>query len=64
MRPLSAKERLNGEQTCIRLIPGNRQLVLGRDRSFTFDNVLSSKTTQVITDSDQTWFMLFGINMF
>ncbi|CAG2234318.1 KIF27 [Mytilus edulis] len=47
VRPLLPKEKIAGEEKCVRIIPATNQLVLGKDRAFTFDHVLSSKTTQV-----------------
>lgn len=47
VRPLLPKERVSGEEMCVRTMPSSNQLVLGKDRGFTFDYVLSSKTTQV-----------------
>ena len=47
VRPLLPKERVGGEEICVRLIPSSRQVVLGKDRAFTFDEVFNSKTTQV-----------------
>ncbi|XP_078703332.1 kinesin-like protein KIF27 [Branchiostoma floridae x Branchiostoma belcheri] len=46
VRPLLPRERLHNHQVCVRVIPGANQLVLGKDRAFTFDHVLSSKTSQ------------------
>ncbi|KAI0219309.1 hypothetical protein LSAT2_029120 [Lamellibrachia satsuma] len=46
IRPLLPKEKLAGEQVCMRIIPNTNQLVLGKDRAFTFDYVVSSKTSQ------------------
>ncbi|XP_076114005.1 kinesin-like protein KIF27 isoform X2 [Mytilus galloprovincialis] len=46
VRPLLPKEKIAGEEMCVRIIPATNQLVLGKDRAFTFDHVLSSKTTQ------------------
>ena len=40
------KEKLANESGCVRVIPSSNQLVLGKDRAFTFDHVLSSKSTQ------------------
>ncbi|WAR03106.1 KIF27-like protein [Mya arenaria] len=31
---------------CVKIIPTSKQLILGKDRAFTFDEVLSPKTTQ------------------
>ena len=42
------KEKLASETGCVRVIPSSSQLVLGKDRAFTFDHVLSSKTSQVL----------------
>ena len=47
IRPLLAKERLGGEQVCLRIVPNSNQVVLGKDRAFTFDFALSAKATQV-----------------
>ncbi|XP_041366340.1 kinesin-like protein KIF27 [Gigantopelta aegis] len=47
VRPLLPKERLGGEQMCVRVIPNTNQLIVGKDRGFTFDNVLSAKSSQV-----------------
>ncbi|XP_035668109.1 kinesin-like protein KIF27 isoform X2 [Branchiostoma floridae] len=46
VRPLLPRERLHNHQVCVRVIPGANQLVLGKDRAFTFDHVLTSKTSQ------------------
>ncbi|XP_078332437.1 kinesin-like protein KIF27 isoform X3 [Crassostrea virginica] len=46
VRPLLPKERVSGEEMCVRVMPSSNQLVLGKDRGFTFDYVLSSKTAQ------------------
>ena len=46
-RPLLPKERVAGETVCVRLLPGTNQIVLGRDRVFTFDQVFSAASTQV-----------------
>ncbi|KAK2183775.1 hypothetical protein NP493_289g01021 [Ridgeia piscesae] len=46
IRPLLPKEKLAGEQVCMRIIPNTNQLVLGKDRAFTFDYIISSKTSQ------------------
>lgn len=41
------KEQLAGESVCVRIVPSSNQLVIGKDKSFTFDHVLPSKVTQV-----------------
>ena len=46
IRPLLPKEKLASEQSCVRIVPSSNQLILGKDRAFTFDCILSSKTTQ------------------
>ena len=47
VRPLLPKEKLAGEQVCVRLVPNSMQVVLGKDRAFTFDFAFSAKVTQV-----------------
>ncbi|KAK6191693.1 hypothetical protein SNE40_003312 [Patella caerulea] len=46
VRPLLPKEQLASEQMCVRIIPTTKQIVMGKDRAFTYDHVLSSKSTQ------------------
>ena len=46
VRPLLPKEKLAGEQICVKIVPKTNQLILGKDRAFTFDYVLSSKMSQ------------------
>ncbi|KAH3886113.1 hypothetical protein DPMN_010114 [Dreissena polymorpha] len=46
VRPLLPKEKVTGDDMCVRIIPSTNQLILGKDRSFTFDEVLSPKATQ------------------
>ncbi|XP_076451061.1 kinesin-like protein KIF27 [Babylonia areolata] len=46
VRPLLPKEKLGGEQVCVRLVPNSNQVIVGKDRAFTFDFALSAKTTQ------------------
>lgn len=41
------KEKVGGDEMCVKIIPTTKQLILGKDRGFTFDEVLSPKTTQV-----------------
>ena len=47
VRPLLPKEKLGGEQVCVRLVASTNQVVVGKDRAFTYDFALSAKTTQV-----------------
>jgi len=44
---LLQKEQLAGESVCVRIVPSANQLVIGKDKSFTFDHVLPSKVVQV-----------------
>lgn len=46
VRPMLPKEKVGGDEMCVRIIPATKQLILGKDRAFTFDDVLSPKTTQ------------------
>ncbi|KAL8561687.1 hypothetical protein ACOMHN_054984 [Nucella lapillus] len=46
VRPLLPKEKLGGEHVCVRLVPNSTQVVVGKDRAFTFDFALSAKATQ------------------
>jgi len=41
------KEKVSGDDMCVKIIPATKQLILGKDRAFTFDDVLSPKATQV-----------------
>ena len=41
------KEQLAGESVCVRVLPSSNQLVIGKDKSFTFNYVLTSKVAQV-----------------
>jgi len=31
---------------CVKIVPSSKQLILGKDRGFTFDEVLAPKTSQ------------------
>ncbi|CAG5123649.1 unnamed protein product, partial [Candidula unifasciata] len=46
VRPLLTKEKLSGEQMCVRPGSNQNQLILGTDRSFTFDHIFFSKAQQ------------------
>ncbi|XP_071957109.1 kinesin-like protein KIF27 [Antedon mediterranea] len=46
VRPLLAKEKLHHHEQCVRVLSNSHQVVIGRDRAFTFDTVLGSKSTQ------------------
>lgn len=47
VRPLTQKEELSNCTECISFIPNEPQILIGADKSFTYDYVFSS-------DSDQT----------
>ncbi|KAH9519223.1 Kinesin-like protein kif27 [Bulinus truncatus] len=44
--PLLGKEKLNGEQVCIRMGGSPNQVIVGTDRAFTFDHVLFNSSQQ------------------
>lgn len=46
VRPLVGQEKVHNVPQCVRFIPDKPQLILGKDRGFTFDYVFSPKTTQ------------------
>ncbi|KAI0244059.1 hypothetical protein L0F63_002707 [Massospora cicadina] len=46
VRPLSGKEQFEGSGTCVTLIPDTPQIIVGSERSFTFDYVFSPETSQ------------------
>nr|XP_060618119.1 kinesin-like protein KIF27 isoform X1 [Anolis sagrei ordinatus] len=46
IRPLLSKEALHNHQVCVRLIPNTQQIVIGKDRVFTFDFVFDKHSTQ------------------
>ncbi|XP_078456210.1 kinesin-like protein KIF27 [Lampetra planeri] len=46
IRPLLRNEILYSQQTCVRVVPGSQQILLGKDRAFTFDHVFGSKVAQ------------------
>nr|XP_008101463.1 PREDICTED: kinesin-like protein KIF27 isoform X2 [Anolis carolinensis] len=46
IRPLLSKEALHNHQVCVRLIPNTQQIVVGKDRVFTFDFVFGKHSTQ------------------
>ncbi|KAJ9073390.1 hypothetical protein DSO57_1017102 [Entomophthora muscae] len=48
IRPLSSKEQAEGSGTCVTLVPDTPQIVVGSERSFTFDHVFSPETPQEI----------------
>ena len=49
VRPLVGQERVHNVPQCVHFIPDKPQLILGKDRGFTFDYVFPPKTTQVRT---------------
>ncbi|XP_006835020.1 PREDICTED: kinesin-like protein KIF27 isoform X2 [Chrysochloris asiatica] len=46
IRPLLCKEVLHNHQVCVRIIPNTQQIIIGRDRVFTFDYVFGKSSTQ------------------
>ncbi|XP_031214447.1 kinesin-like protein KIF27 isoform X4 [Mastomys coucha] len=46
IRPLLCKEVLHNHQVCVRDIPNTQQIIIGRDRVFTFDFVFGKDSTQ------------------
>ncbi|XP_052583475.1 kinesin-like protein KIF27 isoform X4 [Peromyscus californicus insignis] len=46
IRPLLCKEVLHNHQVCVRDIPNTQQIIIGRDRVFTFDFVFGKNSTQ------------------
>ncbi|KAM9700716.1 kinesin-like protein KIF27 isoform 2-T5 [Dama dama] len=46
IRPLLYKEILHNHQACVRVIPNTQQIIIGRDRIFTFDFVFGKNSTQ------------------
>ncbi|XP_040819409.1 kinesin-like protein KIF27 isoform X1 [Ochotona curzoniae] len=46
IRPLLCKEVLRNHQVCVRVIPNTQQIIIGRDRVFTFDFVFGKNSTQ------------------
>ena len=47
VRPLVGQEKVHNVPECVHFIPDKPQLILGKDRGFTFDYVFPPKTTQV-----------------
>ncbi|NXU76911.1 KIF27 protein, partial [Oreotrochilus melanogaster] len=46
IRPLLSKEILHNHQVCVRLVPHSQQIIIGKDRVFTFDFVFGKNSTQ------------------
>ncbi|KAF1411461.1 Kinesin-like protein KIF27, partial [Spheniscus humboldti] len=46
IRPLLSKEVLHNHQVCVRLVPNTQQIIIGKDRVFTFDFVFGKNSTQ------------------
>ncbi|OXB80128.1 UNVERIFIED_CONTAM: hypothetical protein H355_006960 [Colinus virginianus] len=46
IRPLLSKEVLHNHQVCVRLVPNTQQIIIGKDRTFTFDFVFGKNSTQ------------------
>ena len=46
MRPLNNREKLHQHQPCVKISSETNQIVVGKDKLFTFDYVIPPKTTQ------------------
>ncbi|XP_061874089.1 kinesin-like protein KIF27 isoform X2 [Colius striatus] len=46
VRPLLYKEVLHNHQMCVRIVPDTQQIIIGKDRVFTFDFVFGKNSTQ------------------
>ncbi|XP_023658827.2 kinesin-like protein KIF27 isoform X2 [Paramormyrops kingsleyae] len=46
IRPLLPKEILHNQQVCVRVVPNTPQVILGNDRTFTFDFTFGPKSQQ------------------
>ncbi|XP_056380024.1 kinesin-like protein KIF27 isoform X2 [Hyla sarda] len=46
IRPLLSKEILHNHQVCVRPVPNTQQIIIGKDRVFTFDDVFGKSSTQ------------------
>lgn len=47
VRPMSDEENISGSVECVRILPGSNQLVIGNDKSFTFDNIFDINSSQI-----------------
>jgi len=45
-RPLFEKEKANRANSCLRFMQGGQQVVLGKDRAFTYDHAFDENTSQ------------------
>ncbi|NWW46709.1 KIF27 protein, partial [Pedionomus torquatus] len=46
IRPLLSKEVLHNHQVCVRVVPNTQQIIIGKDRVFTFDFVFGKNSGQ------------------
>ncbi|MEQ2179612.1 Kinesin-like protein kif21a, partial [Goodea atripinnis] len=46
IRPQLAKEKIEGCHICTYVMPGEPQVILGKDKAFTFDHVFDMNTQQ------------------
>lgn len=46
IRPLLSKEILHNHQVCVRVVPNTQQILIGKDRVFTFDYVFGKASFQ------------------
>jgi hypothetical protein len=47
IRPLVPRERAEGDNECIRALPGLEQVILGNDKNFSFNYVFAQSSPQV-----------------
>lgn len=47
IRPLNNKEKMDACEECLRTIPGENQVILGKNKAFTYDYVFCQKSPQV-----------------
>ena len=45
-RPLVPREEAEGSQPCLQFIQGEPQVILGKDKAFTYDHVFGPNSTQ------------------
>lgn len=51
-RPLVEKELTEGCQTCLQFMPGEQQIIIGKDKAFTFDFVFEPTSEQQLVYQD------------
>ena len=61
IRPLVPKELNEGCRECVEVIPGAPQIIIGKDKAFTYDYVYSSTSSQDEIFSDCVNSLVEGI---